>query len=139
MRQTSVDVYYEILASGLLGDMQKDVVRILYKEAPLTGREINERGNGVSLHKRLSELERRGVVEAVGEKLCSITGYMVMAWALTGELPKECGTAAPKTLYPRPDNQSITRAGDRIRQFAFMTVDADVVRLLAWLGSRYPA
>jgi len=53
-------------------------------------KELYIRGNksAVHAHKRLSELERQGVVEKVGWRMCLVTRRKACTWQVTGRRPK---------------------------------------------------
>lgn len=90
MRKTSVDVYRQVKAEGLLSKRRWQVYDILYRAGPLTaGETAHHLGvplNGAS--PRFSELKARGVIKETDKpRLCSITGRRVLAWETTDELP----------------------------------------------------
>lgn len=106
VRRTSVESYEAIRASGRLSRMRWRVYDFLYRHGPLTGHELDDRMAVVgetktSYHKRLSELERLGVVETVGERRCSVTGMTALLWATTdasnvGSLTRPSAKRAPE-------------------------------------------
>ena len=88
MRQTSILAYEAIKASGKLSDMRWRVYDFLYKNGPLTGRELDAKmaspnETRTSYHKRLTELERMGLVCIVTERNCHVTGHMAIEWDVT--------------------------------------------------------
>ncbi len=96
MRETSIEAYRTIKEQGLLSKRRMDVYESLYRCGPATAMAVfNElsknRGNKVAanVYARLSELRTRGVVEELGEVICSITGMRVIQWAVTNKLPVE--------------------------------------------------
>ena len=86
IRETSVDAWHDIQASGVLGTEQLKAYGCLYKYGPQTGRELNDK-LGPDMHKRLSELERYGIVASKGKRKCGITGRIVLEWGVTGQRP----------------------------------------------------
>ena len=91
-RDTSIQVYHQIRAEGLLSKMRLKVYEHLFNHGPLTRSELDSQLKGPaevnpSYHKRLSELERQGVIRTVGRKACSITGREVELWDVTANLP----------------------------------------------------
>lgn len=106
MRHTSLEVYEKVKASGLLSRMRMLVFEILCRhsyvynsEAGLTANEMQHAAelvyhakNGRHLHKRLSELERMGMVKTTGTRQCRRTGNTSLIWSITGNL---VGTPIP--------------------------------------------
>lgn len=91
-RQTSSDTYHAIKDNGLLSDLRFRVYDILYHHGPLTQMESCRKNDepGIqdrSLMPRFAELERFGVIRAIRERPCSITGRMVLEWDVTDKLP----------------------------------------------------
>ena len=128
MRQTSIDVYTEIKASGLLSKRRWQVYDCLFHEGPLTGNELVERLKLPGAWKRLSELEAETVVRDVGERQCSVTGREVTLWDVTSNLP--IGTAhSTATGPPRPSADHLGVVIDLLRH---KWVEADS------LGQRLP-
>jgi hypothetical protein len=87
-RFTSVQVYQQIEAEGLLSKMRWQVYSWLFKNGPATGSEVNEGLDMPHGHKRLSELQQQGVVIEVGTKECSVSGREAISWDVTDSLPK---------------------------------------------------
>jgi hypothetical protein len=98
MRRTSEAVFQQIIEEGLLSTQRFAVYQLLYNRGPLTGREVNAALGIVSGHKRLSELQRRGVVEEAEERECTVTRRTVIAWDVTDALP----TDPPKRADRKP-------------------------------------
>lgn len=84
-RSTSAEAYEAIKESGLLGKMQLRVLEVVANHGPITANEVNERLGGYGYHKRLSELQRFGVVHTPESRKCSVTGRRCMLWELTGQ------------------------------------------------------
>jgi hypothetical protein len=82
MKQTSLEAYADIQASGQLGKVQKLVYQSILMDGPATGREINERLGGQGYHKRLSELKREGWIIEIEPRKCKVTGRKATVWAL---------------------------------------------------------
>lgn len=93
IRETSLDAYAAIKASGLLSKRHWQVYETLFNNGPLTGREVFNKidSEGFTTHTaaRLTELRNMGCIKEVGTKVCSITGMRVIEWAVTDELPKK--------------------------------------------------
>jgi hypothetical protein len=89
-RPTSFLALSEIRDRGLLGQMQFQVYRTLAEHGPLTGQELDNgstgRGRG-HLHKRLPELERMGLVEALPARRCRVTGQLAVEWHALDRIP----------------------------------------------------
>ena len=87
-RSTSRESWQSVKDSGLVSKMRLRVYDWLYRSGPSTQSEVTAglKGQGEvnpSYHKRLSELERQGLVESVSERPCSITGRNCIAWQTT--------------------------------------------------------
>lgn len=93
VRNTSIEVYHRIKDEGLLSRKRQEIYEVLFEQGPLTGNEIFKRIKGVShivhanIHSRLNEMEKLGVAERIGEKICSVTGNNVDLWDVTSKLP----------------------------------------------------
>jgi DNA-binding MarR family transcriptional regulator len=88
VRRTSAESFEAIRASGRLSRMRWRVYSFLYEHGPLTGHELDDRmavpgETMTSYHKRLSELERAGLVETIGERRCTVTGMTSLVWSTT--------------------------------------------------------
>ena len=83
MKWSSWDAYNAIV--GELPEARRCVFRQLMKHGGHTGRELNEVMGSQSAHKRLSELERQGLVEDAGTRECRVTGHIAHVWAIVGE------------------------------------------------------
>ena len=103
VRQTSIDVYREIEASGLLSKTRQDVYSYLFHNGPLTAGEIFMGLNKVlvkgSVCARLTELERLGVILEVGVKPCSLTGMTATLWDVTNQLPIKSEELKAKKIW----------------------------------------
>lgn len=90
-RQTSIDCYNEIKASGLLSKRRLEVYEVLLKITPCTASELQKsmdyNNGGRDCMKRVSELRDLGVIYEKRERKCSITGRNVIEWDLTDKLP----------------------------------------------------
>jgi len=96
VRKTSIDVYNEIKASGLLSKRRLEVYEVVYGNGPLTANEVVEivtkkynrsYSSNVNAYARLNELRDSGVVAEMGVKPCPITGNNVIVWDVTDSLP----------------------------------------------------
>lgn len=80
--ETSIKAYREIIAEGLLGDMQVQVADYISKTPNCTDKEMSEATkmpiNCVT--PRRNELVKMGVVEDMGTRKCSITGRTAHYW-----------------------------------------------------------
>jgi len=104
-RRTSIDVYHQIEAEGLLSKRRWEVYKHLFRHGPLTQREVTDQISHKfaaerSYTPRFAELEKMGVITSVGERACSITGRQVLIWDVTDCLPTKY--EAPKTM-PRKE------------------------------------
>lgn len=94
MRETSVAVYRQIKAEGLLSRRRMEVYTCIFEHGPLTcGETVDklQRISGVLQHSitpRFAELNDMGVITIVGERMCSVTGRECLLWDVTNRLPK---------------------------------------------------
>jgi len=94
IRRTSQEAYEEIKRTGRLGAMQFQVYEFLFRKGPSTAGEVNAglafQGQvSASFHKRLSELERMGVVDREDVRPCRVTGRNAITWKTTNRLPSK--------------------------------------------------
>lgn len=83
MTETSSEAFAELRQSGLLGETQRRVLAALREaKRPVTGREIEHYREMPGAWKRLSELERAGLVRRCGTIKCSITKRKATAWTV---------------------------------------------------------
>ena len=85
MKWSSYEAYQSVL-NDLPGARQK-VFRHLFRNGPCTGRELNDAMGSQSAHKRLSELERQGLIFDAGTRTCRISGHESHEWSVIGEGP----------------------------------------------------
>jgi len=100
-RQTSKSAYEAIMRNGTLSQRRRDVYEVLYKEGPLSASEVCTK-LGLprdSVSPRLSELQRLSVVREFGTKSCGITGQTVVAWDVTGNLPRGSLKTKPRRRW----------------------------------------
>lgn len=108
---TSAQTYYDILQSGELGDRQRAVLKLLMDKGAMTGSEVNEALDSASGHKRLSELEKMGVVRAGPSRICNVTKREAIAWEVTGRKP----VAIPKSPDATPSRKQLEGAVKELR------------------------
>lgn len=93
VRQTSIDVLNEIKRSGLLSERREQVYESLFIHGPCTASELfyrmqNTRNPSHSnVTTRLGELRDMGVAYEVQERICTVTGRVVIEWDVTDKLP----------------------------------------------------
>lgn len=62
----------------------------------VTGRELNERMNSASAHKRLSEIAAMGLIARVGSRPCRVTGLRASMWKPRLDVPEVIQPPRPK-------------------------------------------
>ena len=103
MRRTSKMAYDYIKETKKLPNRQWQVYDVLYHHGPLTAGEIWKNHLAAlgaqlnSVSPRTAELERRGAIEAIGERECSVTGYVCALWDVTPDIPTD-EKKAPKQI-----------------------------------------
>jgi hypothetical protein len=137
---TSAQTYYSILNSGELGESQKKVLQLLLDHGPLTGTEVNEALRSRSGHKRLSELERMGVIRAGPPRPCRVTKREAVEWVVTGRTPAKQAATTDST----PSRSQFESAVEEIRALirfrklydpAYSVTD-DLYRVGIWLRKK---
>lgn len=93
VRQTSIDVYNEIRASGVLNEWQTNVWQCLYENGPMTQGELwdiyfPERQRH-DICPRFAELKKMGAIEEVGKRKCAVTDRLCLVWATTNRIPSK--------------------------------------------------
>lgn len=143
-RQTSIEAYEQIRASGVLGERTWQTYSELFKNGPMTQAEcwssLAAAGQMVgvpqrSITPRFAQLLRRGLVRyllnddgTVFKRKCSVSGIRCMVWDVTaGNVSQE----SPVQLG------QLARANQRIRQLeelvAKLTLERDAaLRSLDW-------
>lgn len=94
MRSTSIETYNKIKSSGLLSNRRFEVYDMLYHSGPMTANDLvrlqkekNPNANQTGWNARFSELEKMGVIKAIGTKKDSISGNECVVWGCTDSLP----------------------------------------------------
>ena len=135
-RTTSIVAYHTIKDSRLLNEKQWRVYHHLFHEGPLTGAELDDALATADAHKRVSELERAGVVREVGHKVSERTGMRNVLWDVTLHLPvKRTATRLP----PKPSREDTSRGVAQLRHLAAASgqdLPAEAERLLAYVEAR---
>jgi len=93
-RQTSIDCYNEIKASGLLSKKRFEVYEAILKNAPCTSAEamvgnLNSTNVLSQSRARFTELRELGVIYEKSIRKCRVTSRNVIEWDLTDNLPKD--------------------------------------------------
>jgi hypothetical protein len=114
MRPTSIAAYNAIKANGLLRGLQWKVYNTLSGYDAMTASEAAQwiPGHRInSINPRFAELQRKGVIRAVGERRCSVTGRQTVAWEITDQLPtvEERHTPGRTNALRRDLEAAITR------------------------------
>jgi hypothetical protein len=122
-RETSKQAFQEILESGALGESQKKVFQAIFEAGDATGRELNDRLQSQSAHKRLSELQDMGLIREFKTRPCRVTGHDSIAWEITGSMPKP---RTPAHTVDTPTRKEFEEGLDMIR------------RLIAYYKARNP-
>ena len=116
VKRTSKATFRAIIDEGLLSKQRLNVYKLLFVCGPLTGREVNQRLETVSGHKRLSELKRLDVVDTYGSKTCGVTGRHAEAWDVTGRMP----LAPEHATSPHPKKRMLQEVSRGVRLAAVL-------------------
>lgn len=115
MRETSVEAYHHVVQSGVLGRAQEKVYRILFEHGPMSGADLAAYGgitpSGSTLFKRVSELERLGVVRSIGSRKNAKTGRFETLWGVTTEMARRV-PRSPKSRGTVHENEMCARIAD---------------------------
>ncbi len=93
IRQTSIEAFNQLKASGAITGRRLQVFEVLAKLGPMTAGELKEKMTEIidtraidvaSAHKRLTELRDSGLAQELGSRKCKVTGKMVIEWDVTG-------------------------------------------------------
>jgi len=136
MRTTSLVAYHTIKESRRLNDEQWRVYHHLFHEGPLTGAELDDALKKADAHKRVSELERAGVVREAGHKVNERTGMKNVLWDVTEHLPVK---GRPARLPPKPSREDVSRAVVQLVGIAVKSgqeLPVEAVRLLDYVDAR---
>jgi len=105
VRTTSIEVYKQLEASGELSAKRWEVYATVYNHGPMTSAEafakLNAGKNLKSLTQsraRFTELRGMQLLKEVGERECKITGYKVILWDVTDQLPLKLEKAETRAL-----------------------------------------
>jgi hypothetical protein len=124
MKETSKQSYKECKESGYMTAKQTEVYNILKACGPLTANEINKTTKSTSNHKRLSELEDKGLVMDCGYRKDEATGKMVMLWSIApdGYVPhQEAEKPTKATLEALKDRYEYTRRLSKAYDLGYKT------------------
>ena len=94
VRETSIQVYKQIEASGLLAKQELEVLSAFANHGPATARENDVRCGiaevvlGRSLQPTITRLVSMDVLCEVGKRPCTVTGRTVLVYDMTGRLPR---------------------------------------------------
>ncbi len=128
---TSLDAYAHLVVSGILSERRLEAWLALEQWGPMTARELDDQVKRRGLWKRLSELQRMGLVKERTVRLCRITHHSAIVWQ---HVPVE-----PGRVYTRPVKLtkpvyllSITPAGGVV--YAGLDRAAAERMALAWKG-----
>jgi len=88
---TSRESAEHLVHSGNLGRLMADALERVRAAPGSTGAELDPEGFGSRILKRLNDLQRVGLVEARGEKVCDVTGRTARRWYATDRgIRNEC-------------------------------------------------
>lgn len=109
IRDTSIRAYMDAKARGILSERRFQVVLSLFRRgSPSTCSEVYETlcdemkrdqlpiPRKDSINPRFSELADAGIIQAVGERECGVTGRRNTIWQLTGYIPESCSPRKKK-------------------------------------------
>lgn len=94
MQQTSIAAYAAAENSGLLGQLQLEVLKVIVENGPLTQGEtwsefFLEKRQRHDVCPRFAELVKKGVIANVGTRKCRYTGVEGNIYIATGQVPNK--------------------------------------------------
>lgn len=131
MRSTSISAYADLVASGALNAKQRAVWGALHVDGPKTGRELDQMLSTQDAHKRLSELERAGLVYEIRKTTCKVTSRKAILWALTSKDPSTVTRSELQGPYvpKRPSKDTLRKVASKLSRG-----DRDDALVAAWLA-----
>lgn len=94
IRTTSIEVYKFLEENGTLSAKRWEIYATVYNHGPITsGEAFAKLSEGKTLKSlsqsraRFTELRGMGLLKETGERECKITGYTVIEWDVTDQLP----------------------------------------------------
>jgi len=107
VRQTSINAYRTIQASGMLSKRRWEIYDVLFQHGPATATELYNKMPPSAgyrsllargFHTRLRELVLLGVAYEVQERICNATGVQVIEYDVTANLPAGTVKRPPERL-----------------------------------------
>jgi len=103
IQSTSIAAYNKLIREGKLRGIQRMIFNVLAHDSKgEAGMTANEIANIIritnllpaktqidSIRPRFAEMQRRGLIEPKGERLCLVTQERAIIWVLTGEEPRK--------------------------------------------------
>jgi len=108
-RETSIAVYRQIEAEGLLSRMRWLVYRTVFRHGPMTVSECFELlekqipNFNWNTRTRFTELKDMGVLTETGTRECNVTGRVVLEYDVTSHLPSDF--VKPKSKLKRLEEE----------------------------------
>ncbi len=92
VRDTSLECFYEILQSGLIGERESLVLKFIMENKNLTDSEIYKRmgyENPNAIRPRRRSLVQYGLIKDNGKRVCSVTGKSCYIWIVDNDITVE--------------------------------------------------
>ncbi len=146
-RRTSLEAYRQILETGVLGKAAWKVYDALFQSASgLTRNELDRTlapGKPNAIYsRRLTELERRGVVWRNGTRECAVTGKVCDVWDVTDVLPTRPVRPPKGPQMPSAEDAArlVAHVDARIESFRLIGLETppELEVLRAWLAAGAP-
>lgn len=144
IRDTSIEVYHQILAEGLITKREQEVYDALFRFGPLTGKEIvkvarmsGSTGQSDSLVPRLAQMREKEVVREVGERKCSVTGRNAILWDVTSKLPKKAQQGCAVKMKVLKPTFNVVEVTDRLELMYQSDHSSWIRELREWLRDNF--
>lgn len=131
-RETSIDVYRQIEAEGLLSKMNFEVYSTVFHHGPMTsGEAFYEMNRGrpmkalTQTRARFTDLRNAGALKELGTRSCKITGRTAIVWDVTARIPD---MAAIRGLQPKKKMIETEKYQAMVNELSFLRIENTTLR-----------
>ena len=82
MDANSYDAYKKLVESNEVSKTQRQILLVLIQHGPQTAREIEKKLGSNNAHKRMAEIEKKGLITTFTSTTCSVTGQTAKVWKI---------------------------------------------------------
>lgn len=105
VRDTSIMAYHDLVQSGAINDMQREVMIAFLADSHSTDKEISEK-HDIEINivtARRNELVTQGIMSDEGQRECTVTGRLAHIWRVRSM--EEIRKGKPKSLGMLKDSE----------------------------------